>query len=214
MNYKCFYLFIILLVLVSCSKDDGDSSKVLEYMELSESTLSQFPYQQVDSICFTDSLGNKIYGFVNQGNIEEKRMNHHVYGEVFSYKFQSQTVTVEFPAIELSIELVFSARYNSPQTDEKIEDMIIWINDLNKAESTEVLRMITNPRNTNEETINSHYGTRYSFHPMISIMDSEYRDVWQGYSDPNVPVNFFYNSDFGVLQFEDQNGIQWCLFNE
>lgn len=210
MKTFCILLFAIILGVTSCKKGTLDNPIILEGMELSELTLSQFPYQSINKVFFEDSLGEVIDGLIYRDTLKDQYHNHEDAANIrYRYRKQSQAIVLIFPSIDVRFTLIFENMYWEPSIEEQIDQLQISIYGLNNGESYGVLRMVTDRKNASDEIIESWYENLAIQIGEFPLGSKTYYSVLQGAISPDNPIHFYYNSAFGILSFIDHEGKRW-----
>lgn len=212
MKLKYFFILAIMVAVVACEKGTKDHPIILDDMEFSELTLSQLPYQTVDSVIFSDSVGNKIVGLIFKDSLRDQPMNIHYYNELFySTRYQTQAIVLTFVEINVTYNINFQTKYLSPETNEYLDDLLITSKDPKNNWAGGVLMKVTDRKNTSDELIDLWYKGKAISVQDFALGNVEYYDVFQGALNPELPIHFFYNTEFGILSFRDHEGTRWDL---
>jgi hypothetical protein len=212
MKKTCMLLAAIVVAVTSCKKGTEENPIFLDNMELSELTLNQLPYQDVDTIFFNNSIGKAIEGLIFRDTLKDQWHNHEDSGNImYRYRKQSQAIVLIFPSIGVTFKIIFENMYWEPGTEEQIDHLSITINDLEDGGAHGVLRTVTDKKNASEEIIQMWYENLAIPVEDYTIESDTYLNVIQGATAPEFPIHFYYNSTNGILSFQDHDGKQWNL---
>ncbi len=228
---KYFYIAAIgsVLLMTSCSEDlapQMDPSPetnivVVDDIQLSDITLSKVSYLDTDSVIFVNNSGEEVVGRISRVNKLSEILN---YSEncqkniesgkeevLFQYNWQFMVIYLEFNELNVNFNLGYKSNYYSCCTGEQYDNMVITRNNFTGGNRLEVLRLLTDKKNLSDELVQCGFKPYDFKFCSLDLCNVKCERVYQGRTDQNVPVHFYYNFQNEIVSFKDNDGERWDL---
>ena len=220
---ECFKDMVPISFIQGCNFDSTFHCELTEYQDeipISDEDrewLKTFCLNDFDKIFFHDEDGNETYL-----EIAEKRFltTYRTVGidtcadgrfNAFCVKTEQANVEIRVPVASMTFNLVIRNNLNVEENEKIVSNVMI--------EAYSIVSSIQSTKFINHLNIIPDFDNSFlqEFFPEIDILDKTFEEVYTS-SDTNIiiPSNpdalkIFYNKEFGIVSFIDNNGTQWVL---
>ncbi len=207
----------------TCYFDSTYHCELIEYQneipisDENKEWLKAFCLNDFDRIFFHDEDGNETYLEIAEKRYMKMRQNIGVdtcAGErlsVYCVKTERASVEIRVPIASMTINLGIRNNLNVEENRKIVSNVVI--------EAYSIVSSIQSTQFINHFNIIPDFDNSFlqEFFPEIDILDKTFEEVYTS-SDTNIilPSNpdalkIFYNKEFGIVSFIDNNGTQWVL---